>query len=284
MLHEILWALSLAVISFLTRGMTDEKRYAWASRLGKKIPLFFPSKKRIVESNLTVINAWAGKTFTPEKVFENFAHTLSDFLSQPSTLSVEVEGREKADEVRRQSRGAIFLTSHIGHWELGGQILAGWKWPVTAVYKPYRLHSMQKFIQRRRAQGFHYLAVGRGAAMGVSRALERNETVAFLGDRPFGEDGTLVTMCGRKTRLPRGPFMFACHYSVPVIPGFVFMSRPGHYRAVVEDAIWPSGKGPDAIDEMLRKTAQILEQYISRYGDQWYCFEPVWEDIKDPGV
>lgn len=279
---ETVWAASLGAVSGLTRRMSDENRYRWAARVGRAMTLCFPDKVRAVEANLAVINARSGNRFSSRQVFESFALTLSDFLSQ-SPVTMRVEGREKAEEALKKGRGAVFLTSHLGNWELGGRVLAEWGWPVTAVYQPYRSEVMQRFIQKRRAAGLSYLAVGKGAAAGVARILQRRETVAFLADRPFGEDGCTTTLCGRPARLPRGPFLFACRYDAPVIPGFVLRESPGRYRTVIEDPIWPAGKGPHAIEDLIGQTAQVLENYICRYGDQWYCFEPVWDDPRAQG-
>jgi KDO2-lipid IV(A) lauroyltransferase len=241
---------------------------------------FFPEKRRAVLANLTRLNLWSGQRFKVDLVFENFGQTLADFLTQ-RPVSIRVEGREKAEEARRQGRGVIFLTSHLGNWELGGRILADWEWPVTAVYRPYQSPTMQNFIQRRRSPHLQYLAVGQGAAKGIVRVLERRETVAILGDRPFGEEGVPVSLCGGTILLPRGPFLFSCRYNVPLIPGFVFRARPGIYRAVVEDPLWPNGQGAQ---ELMERLARILERYLALYGEQWYCFEPVWTPILSPGV
>ncbi len=271
----MLWAASLGALHAWTRRMPEEKRYVWARKLSRAARWLFPAKWRAVESNLAVIRDFSGNRFSPEDVFENFALTLADFFSGRRP-AVSVEGRERAEETRRQGRGVIFLTSHLGHWELGGRILGDWGWPATAVYKPYRSKAMREFIQKRRHNGLDYLAVGKGAAAGVARRQNQKETVAFVGDRPFGEDGAAVSLCGRETALPRGPFLFACRYGAPILPGFVIRQSPGRYRVVVEEPLWPAGRGTDAVEDLLHRMARVLEKYIARHGDQWYCFEPVW--------
>lgn len=277
----------MAAASGFARCLPAWGRYRFAGWFGRTVSRFFPEKRRAVLRNLTVINAWSGRQFVENRVFENFGHTLADFLTQ-TPVSIQIEGREKAEEARRRGRGVLFLTSHLGNWELGGRILADWGWPVTAVYQPYRSRAMQDFIQRRRAPGFQYLAVGKGAALGVARVLGRRETVAILADRPFGEEGVTVSLCGKPARLPWGPFLFACRYGAPLIPGFVLKETPGHYRVVVEDPLWPQGRGARGAKELMDRLARILENYLSLYGDQWYCFEPVWDETKivvpSPGV
>lgn len=267
----------MGALNLWTRRLSPAGRYLWARRISRTAPWITPAKWRAVESNLSVINAWGTSRFTSPQVFENFAATLSDFLSG-APIAVRVEGREKAEEARQKGRGVIFLTSHLGHWELGGKILTDWGWPVTAIYKPYRSAAMQRFIQNRRAPGLRYLAVGKGAAAGVGQVLHRRESVVFLGDRPFGEEGSRVSLFGRPARLPRGPFLFACRYGAPIVPGFVVRDGPALYRGVVEDPLWPDGAGSDAVDDLLARVARVLEKYIARYADQWFCFEPVWNE------
>lgn len=267
--------MGLSATSVLAGLCPPRIRYKFAETVGAGMSRLFSDKRRAVEGNLAVINRWAGKNFKTTRVFQNFGVTLSDFLAHPPE-SLLVDGKENAERARAAGKGLLFLTSHLGNWELGGRVLSNWGWPVTAVYQPYRSPTMQKYIQNRRAPGLDYLAVGRGAAIGVARVLEKKGTVALLADRPFGELGEKVTLCGHPARLPRGPFLFAARSGSPIVPGFVLMEKPGVYRAVCEEPIWPEGKGHAAVKILLDKMALVLEKYLAQHADQWYCFESVW--------
>lgn len=276
--RESLWAMGLAVSSRVTAALPEGPRYRMAAGLGRGVSRMFPLKREAVEKNVRHINAYCGTRFRPERVFENFGMTLADFLGGQK-VEFQVEGRERAERIRTQGRGTIILTTHLGNWELGGRVLADWGWPVTAVFQPYRSKTMQNFIQTRRAPGLTYLAVGRGAAHGIAKTLRRHESVALLADRPFGEDGGTVTVCGSPMRFPRGPFLFASRFGVPVLPGFALMERPGLYRVVVEEALW--AEGPDPVQNLMDKMAQVLGKYVATHGDQWYCFEPLWDGFEN---
>jgi lauroyl/myristoyl acyltransferase len=273
--REWFWALGLSTASWAAGVLPEGPRYRWAAGLGRGVSQLFPKKRAAVEKNIAHINAYCGTQFRADRVFENFGMTLADFLGGQK-VDIRVEGRERAEAARSEGRGTIILTTHLGNWELGGRVLADWGWPVTAVFQPYRSKTMQKFIQEKRSPGLKYLAVGRGAAHGIAKALRRHESVGMLADRPFGEDGGWVTVCGRPMRFPRGPFLFAARSGVPVLPGFALMDRPGHYRVVVEEALWP--EGPHPVQNLMDKMAQVLGKYVAAYGDQWFCFEPLWEN------
>ncbi|MBK8575053.1 MAG: lysophospholipid acyltransferase family protein [Elusimicrobia bacterium] len=274
--RESVWALGLSLSSRVTSAMPEGPRYRLAAGLGRGVSRLFPMKREAVDKNVGHINAYCGTQFTSERVFENFGITLADFLGGQK-VEIQVEGRERAEEARSLGRGTIILTTHLGNWELGGRVLSDWGWPVTAVFQPYRSKTMQHFIQTKRAPGLSYLAVGRGAAHGIAKVLRRQGSVAMLADRPFGEDGGWVSVCGRPMRFPRGPFLFASRMGAPVLPGFALMERPGHYRVVVENALW--GEGPDPVQNLMDKMAQVLGKYVATHGDQWYCFEPLWENL-----
>jgi len=273
--REFFWALGLSLSSRVAAALPPSLRYRWASGLGRGMRKLFATKSDAVRKNIERMNAFYGTRFQVDRVFENFGVTLADFLGRQK-VTISVEGRDQAEAVRARGRGAILLTTHLGNWEMGGRVVAEWGWPVTAVFQPYRSRAMQHFIQSRRPSGFSYLAVGRGAAHGIAKALRRRETVAMLGDRPFGEDGGRVSLCGSEIRLPRGPFLFASRLGCPILPGFALMDRPGHYRVVVEGPLWP--EGPDPVQNLMDKMAQVLGKYVATHGDQWYCFEPLWEN------
>ncbi len=275
---ESFWVLGLSAASRLTAVLPEGPRYGWAAGLGRGVSRLFPTKRIAVQKNLDHINAFCGTRFNVDRVFENFGITLADFLGS-TKVDIRVEGRERAEAARARGHGTIILTTHLGNWELGGRVLSDWGWPVTAVFQPYRSKGMQNFIQAKRAPGLDYLAVGRGAAHGIAKVLRRQGSVAMLADRPFGEDGGWVSVCGRPMRFPRGPFLFASRMGAPVLPGFALMERPGHYRVVIGDALW--AEGADPVQNLMDKMAQVLEKYVATHGDQWYCFEPLWDNAQD---
>lgn len=274
MIQETLWAAGLSLSTGAAGVLPNRVRDRFAAGLGAAVSHLFGSKRRAVQNNLRRINAHAKTNFCVDDVFRNFGLTLSDFLSG-RPVSWRVEGRERAETARALGRGALVLTTHLGNWELGGRVLSDWGWPVTAVYQPYRSRAMEKFIQSRRSPALDYLAVGRGAAIGIAKVLKRRGIVAMLGDRPYGEDGGRVSVCGSTMQFPRGPFLLAARSSVPVIPGFALMEKPGRYRVVVEEPLW--AQGADPVQNLMDKMAQVLGKYIATHGDQWYCFEPAWD-------
>ena len=177
MIREFFWRWGLAAARVLSRWISERRRHRWARSIGFFLGRVSTGYRAAVRANLDVISAFSGRSYSTDAVFSQFALMLSDFLADAHP-QVPVEGLARAEEARKRGKGVLFLTSHLGHWELGGKILAGLGWDVTAVYQPYRSKALQAFIQGRRAMGLAYLPVGKGAASGVGRVLDRGGAVA----------------------------------------------------------------------------------------------------------
>ena len=119
-----------------------------------------------------------------------------------------------------------------------------------------------------------------GPTLAVLRALEQNAIVAMQGDRDFNNTGIAVPFFGRQAYFPRGPFRVAMATGAAVLPAFILRTADGRYRAVIEEplAIVREGDRDAALCANLARYVEILERYIRKYPEQWYCFYPFWDD------
>jgi len=212
------------------------------------------------------------------RVFENFALTLCDFF-HPEELEVSFSNgsRENIEQARQRGRGAVLVTFHMGHWELGGRMLGQWGWPVTAIYQPYRSSYLQRIIQTHRAPGIAYVPVGQGAATTAMEVLRRGEIVAVLGDRPFGERGLPVQLLGRRVRWPRGPVLLAIRAKAAITVAVVVREKPGGYVIMAEPPLMARGASYQEVERLTQSLADSFGKLVQKFPDQWYRFEPLWE-------
>lgn len=206
-----------------------------------------------------------------QKIFSNFALTLLDFFF-PDDVTIAVPEREKLDRIRQEHGGLLVLTFHLGHWELGARAMQRWGWPVSAVYQPYRNKRFKNMIESRRAPGVEFIPVGGKAAKGVSQALKSKRIVAMLGDHPFGEEGTVVNLLGRRVLWPKGPIVLAIKEKTPIVVAVITRSSPHHYTAHIEDALIPQSKSKVEIDRLVQAVADKFGKFVTQFPEQWYRF------------
>lgn len=283
----ILFAVVLEIFELTGRFLTPASRRYIAGLIGRMAARAKPNLRLQVESNLKIVNSpfihdLYGSSI---KVIENFAISLCDFI-WPGEINIRVNGMEHIQNNYKRGKGLVLITCHLGPWELGGHIFKNLDIPALAIYKRYSSALMRRFIQRHRAPGLNYVAVGEGISKECMKQLRAGGALCALGDIPFGEDGVTVKLCGRNAKLPRGPVLLAYRAGSPVIPGFVLREGPGKYVINMENPIYPSAfqsgdikkPGNEEVMELVQQVADVITRYIRNYPEQWCRFDNVWED------
>ena len=111
---------------------------------------------------------------------------------------VESEGWDAVDAARARGKGIIFLTPHLGCFEMAG-LYVGQRVPLTVLYRPPRQRWLEPYMNAGRSRARSQLAPAtlRGVRM-LYRALSRGEAVGVLPDQAPGEgEGMWADFFGR---------------------------------------------------------------------------------------
>lgn len=247
--------------------------------------------RRHVSHNLDVIfngcQPPAGRRILLWRFFQNYGIYVVDFfrllgmtLEESEPFAQLYEGREHLDKALAEGRGAVLLTAHLGHWEIGGLGLRAMGYPVNVVAMKHNTTLTNYLINIMRARhGIRIIEVEDSTygAIELVKALNRNELVAVLGDRVFSDRSEVTTFFHRPVPLPIGPVLLAMAARAPIVPAFSIMEAPGCYRGIIEPPL-ELHYGPDrkeALQHNMRQVTAVFERYISRYPDQWYMVDPI---------
>ncbi len=190
------------------------------------------------------------------------------------------ESLDRYADLRRLSeeRGPlIYLTAHLGNWELAGVAASLLEMPLTVLVDAHPSPLVTRFFDaRRQEKGITVVPVT--AFQKCFRAIRRNELVAIVGDRPVTGQGILATFFGKPALVPDGHVLLARKLGASIVPGFLVMKEDGRYDLIVEDIIEPAVTDDEEADvrECVERCLAIFERYIRRYPEQWYVFRPIW--------
>ncbi|HEX8295515.1 MAG TPA: lysophospholipid acyltransferase family protein [Chthoniobacteraceae bacterium] len=225
----------------------------------------------------------------------NFGRMLADYflcagLTAPqhaARLVDEWRGFEHLEAARALGRGVIVVTAHVGHWELGGIVIARHGWPLTVVTLEEPSSALTRWRDSFRANlGIRTVAVGPGHAFSfleLIQTLRRNELVAMLVDRPYSGTGAPVSFFGQAAEFSTGPALLAHHTGAAVLPAFVLQKPNGRYISFA-DPIIPmlQGKHPrDTLAENTQRIATSFETIIRQNPGQWFNYAPVWQSVAE---
>ncbi len=184
---------------------------------------------------------------------------------------------EKVFNAKKEGKGVIILTAHLGNYEWGAAMLRFFELPLTVISLPYRNKYITNFYERRRTQKGMKVVYIQNAIIESIRALKKNELLALLGDRVFTDESMEVSMFNKKTLIPIGPFYLSYRTNAPIIPSFALKEKDGKYHVYFEDPIKFEGKTLEESRKLyINKWIEILEKYVRKYSEQWYRFDRVW--------
>lgn len=191
------------------------------------------------------------------------------------------EGADHYDVVEaamRRGRGLIFVTGHLGNWELAGAYVAARGVPLDAIARRMKNPLFDRYLTETRSRIGMHVVHDAEAVRRTPRALREGRAVAFLADQGvLGLASTFVPFFGRPAKTPRGPAVFALRLDVPVVFGVAVRQPSGKYRLVFEPvAVEDTGDRDRDVDATVARYTATLERWVRRYPDQYFWHHRRW--------
>ena len=113
-------------------------------------------------------------------------------------MVVKVHGWQNVNEALERGKGIIFLTPHLGCFEIAS-IFYGSKHPITVMYRPPKLKFLHALIlQGRTRTGVTLAQANANGVRKLMQALKRNEAVGILPDQiPAAGEGEWADFFGK---------------------------------------------------------------------------------------
>jgi KDO2-lipid IV(A) lauroyltransferase len=131
-------------------------------------------------------------------------------LGETAARVVEVSGWELVEAAARKGKGILYLTPHLGCFEITAQYLST-RAPITVLYRQPRQAWLQALIEAGRARPqLHLAAADLSGVRSLLKALRRGEAVGMLPDQApkagegrwldfFGKPAYTMTLAARLT-------------------------------------------------------------------------------------
>jgi len=253
------------------------------------LDLFVPKLRRVARKNLS----FALPELNPSEqdrvisgVFRSIARMLVALARFPSIDRANVsqwlayEGLENYLAAKKQGRGVLVATAHLGNWELSAFAHALLTEPMNVMIRPLDNPFIDELVERRRVLSGNKLIDKRDAARYVLKALRNNEAVGILIDQNTSEnEGVFVPFFNRLASASSGFVKLAHHSGAAVIPGFALWDAGlGRYTLRFDPVVEMTG---DVMTDTARIHA-IFEAIIRRYPDQWMWIHRRWK-TRPPG-
>lgn len=179
-------------------------------------------------------------------------------------LVVECRGWEFIESARRQGQSIIFLSPHMGCFEIAARYVAT-HFPLTVMYRPQRAEWLNSLMESGRTNKQIELAPTsfKGVRM-LAKALRRGESVGLLPDHApgigegvwanfFGKPAFTMTLPRKLQRVSGAAFMITFGERLPCGKGFRLHFEPLSAHEFDEE-----------------KLNRAVEALVRRYPEQYY--------------
>lgn len=189
-------------------------------------------------------------------------------------------------------KGLIFVTGHLGNWELGGAYLAARGVGLDVVVRNQENPLFDSYLTRTRERLGMTVVRDSEAVRRTPRSLKAGRAIAFLSDQGvLGLASTFVPFFGRPAKTPRGPAVFALRLKVPVVFGTALRQPSGKYRISFEPVIvQDTGNRERDVDAVVTEYTKTLERWVRKAPEQYFWHHRRWKrqpedtpvDLRDP--
>jgi KDO2-lipid IV(A) lauroyltransferase len=219
--------------------------------------------------------------------FRHFAYSIIDiFLIPGMTLEnmhryvADIRGLEHIGAARDEDVGGIFVTAHMGSWELAGAALGLLGVPLTAAVLKHADPRIDAIFADIRGRGnIEEVPLG-GALAKLENAVERKRFIGLVADRDVKGTGMRVKFFGEETTMPAGHVKLALRTGAWIFPSMTYRGPDHRIEIDISPPIIPQ---PGETEEgLMARTLPALEDMIRAHPDQWSSFFNLWSKTTRP--
>jgi KDO2-lipid IV(A) lauroyltransferase len=199
---------------------------------------------------------------------------------------VVYEGFENFEHAHARGKGVLFLTGHLGAWELSAFAHSLHGHPLSIVMRSLDNPYVDGLLQRYRTMHGNRTVDKGDFVRGLLSAMHAGETVGILMDTNMTPpQGVFVDFFGIPAYTASGLARIALRTDAAVVPAFtVWDSKLRKYILRFDPAVELIRTGDDEADIVANtaKFTRVIEDVIRRYPDQWLWVHRRWK-TRPPG-
>jgi KDO2-lipid IV(A) lauroyltransferase len=282
---------SLKVLEILPQGAAR-----WlASAVARVLYVLSAKLRKTAEFNLRLaFPEWAESQ--RQQVIRNMTTNLgrmaAEFARMPKYSAANIqelvvlEGHENFLQGHQQGKGVLYLTGHIGAWELSSFAHALYGYPLHYMARPLDNRKLDELVNRYRSLSGNRPIYKNESARLMLKVLKDGGTVGILADQnTMPSEGVFVDFFGTPACSTTGLARVALHTGAAVVPGYAYWDeaiKKYRLRFELPVELVRTGDNERDIFENTQKFTKVLEEIIRKYPDQWVWVHGRW-NTRPPG-
>ena len=260
-----------------------------AARVAGILYALSPKLRKTAETNLRIaFPEWikAQRDAVIRGMVRNLGWMAAEFARFPKYSREDIEeivvldGNENFVDGRKQGKGVLILTGHIGAWELSSFAHALFGYPLHFMARPLDNQRIDALVNSYRCSSGNRAIFKNESARVMLKILKDAGTIGVLADQnTMLDEAVFVDFFGKSASTTTGIARVALHTDAAVVPGYaVWDESIGKYRLRFEPAmeLIRTGDAERDIRENTQRFTKVIEDIIRKYPDQWVWVHGRW--------
>lgn len=196
------------------------------------------------------------------------------------------DGYENFQQAAKRGKGVLFLTGHLGGWELSAFAHALYGHPLHFVMRPLDNPYLDHMVRDYRTMHGNIPILKDDPVRELLRAMKEGATVGILMDtNMMPPQGVFVNFFAIPACTPSGLARIALRTDAAVVPGFtVWDPALRKYRLRFDPALELVRTGDNEADILAntQRFTDVIEDFVRQYPDQWLWVHRRWK-TRPPG-
>ncbi len=196
------------------------------------------------------------------------------------------EDRRVLETALARGRGVVFVSGHVGNWELLARRVARAGYPSQSIAKETTDPRLTELVGRFRERG-GVRSIWRGqegAARAMLRALRSGEILGILIDQDTRVQSLFVPFFGQLAATPRAAADLAIRTGAAVVTGFCHRVEGGYHLSMEEVPVPQTDDREAAALELTAALSARIEAAIRRTPEQWVWMHQRWKTRPSPAA
>jgi KDO2-lipid IV(A) lauroyltransferase len=250
-----------------------------------------PRMRRTAEFNLRLaFPEWseARRRTVLKGMARNLGWMAAEFARLPGYTRENIEnvivldGHENFLEGKSRGKGVIYLTGHIGAWELSSYAHALYGFPLHYMARPLDNAALDEMVNEYRGRSGNRAIYKNEAARMMLKILKEEGTVGILADQnTMPGEGVFVDFFGTQACTTTGIARVALHTDAAVVPGYAYWDQNlRKYRLRFERPVElvRSGDTERDVRENTQRFTKVIEEIIRKHPEQWVWIHGRWKN------
>jgi len=210
-------------------------------------------------------------------VMAEYPH-LNTITTGGSPAFVDIVMDRDAQVILENRQPAIYVSAHIGNWELVGSTITNMGVPFSVLYSPQPNPVLERLIQEQRnLPGYRFIAKTNGIRQLV-REIRSGHSIGMLSDQRV-DSGKPIPFFRYNAQTTTSPATLALRLHCPLIPVQIERTGNARFRAIFHHPL-VNGHETDSQTDPVQITTEInrlFEDWIRHRPGQWACIKRRWK-------